>query len=238
MKSCSILISNYNSFEAIQLCVESIRKFTRYPYHMIIYDDNSTNEVDVKYLVEIGKKGWSGNLFGIKRLNHGGAINVLLNYCHTDLAMILDNDIEILGPGWLEEMVALAGDDVLLISGIERDYKSDQFCYPDWFQTWFMMLNMEAYRDGAEIDWNRVTEDGIMIPTGAKLHIKMRKDNPKGYKFITPIPEYIQKKYRHFAHVSCIATSDPSDSPKFIKAREEKMSEIRRALVELRNRRK
>jgi len=56
MKTCSILISNYNSFETIQLCIESIRKYTDYPHKIVVYDDCSTNEMDVAYLNEAKKK--------------------------------------------------------------------------------------------------------------------------------------------------------------------------------------
>lgn len=234
MKSCSILVSNYNSWESIQLCLESVRKYTKYPHKMIVYDDCSTNEVDIKYLVQAGEKGWMLAFFGTQRLNHGGVLNLLLKNCVTDLAMILDNDIQIIESGWLEEMVNLVDDKTLIISGIEKDYKSGKPSYPDWFQTWFMMINMEAYRDGMEVDWSRVTEEGIMIPVGAKLHIKMKEDNPKGYRFITPIPDYIQRKYCHFAHVSSIATHDLSDTPEFIKAREGKLGMIKHELNKLR----
>jgi len=234
MKTCSILISNYNSFEAIQLCLESIHRYTDYPYYLIVYDDCSTNNVDLEYLRDQRNIGWIELIEGEKRVNHGGALNALLRDCNTDIAIILDNDIQILKSGWLEDAVKLVKDDTLLICGIEHDYKSGKPSYPDWFQTWFMMINMEAYRDGMEVDWSRVTEDEIMIPVGAKLHIKIKENNPKGYKFITPIPDYIQGKYRHFAHVSSIATHHLSETPEFTKARESKLGEIRHELNKLR----
>lgn len=234
MKTCSILISNYNSFEAIQLCIESVRRYTKYPHEIIVYDDRSTNVVDRGYFFDAQEKGWIKAIFGINRLNHGGAINKLLDFCDIDLAMILDNDIQILESGWLEQIVKLIKDDVLIACNVECNYKSAQPSYPTWMQTWFMMLNMRAYRDGMEVDWSRITENGIMFPVGAKLWIKTLNDNPKEYRFIN-IPESITKKYRHFAHVSCIATEDPSDEKWLIKARKEKLEEIKRELTKLRS---
>lgn len=59
MKTVSILISNCNSFDAIQLCIESIRARTDYPnYQIIVHDDESPNGVDIKYLEEAEAKGW------------------------------------------------------------------------------------------------------------------------------------------------------------------------------------
>lgn len=237
MKTVSILISNYNSFEAIKLCLESVRKYTKYPHSIMVYDDASTNKVDLEYLTKAHYDNWIKLLTGKTRLNHGGVLNELLDVCNTDLAMILDNDVQILETGWLEDMVKLMEDDVLIATGIEGNYKSGRPSLPDWFQSWFMMLNMDAYRDGMEVDWKAcwTTHKGeeVVSPTGGKLWLKMRNDNPKGYRHIL-IPWQIQIKYHHFAHVSCIATSSPMDEAWLIKAREEKLGEIRQELIKLR----
>ena len=235
MKTVTILVSNYNSFEALQLCIESIQRYTKYLHEILVYDDCSTNDIDQSYLCHVRDKGWIKLILGEKRLNHGGALNVLLENCETDVAMILDNDIQILAPGWLGETIGLINDDVLLMCGIEKDYKSGIPSYPDWFQTWFLALNMKAYKDKMEVDWRRVSDNGMSIPVGAKLHMKLKTKNPKGYKFKSAIPPNIQRKYRHFAHVSCIATADPSDSEKFRKARELKMIPIRKELARIRS---
>jgi len=210
--------------------------------------------VDLEYLRDKADKAWINLIEGDSRLNHGGALTQLLNNCNTDLAMILDNDIQILGSGWLEEMVSLVQDNILAVWTIEYNYKSYELSFPDWIQTWFFMLNMQIYRDGMEIDWNRAYEDKnkepfkslmrdderlgrsdlIALPPGTKLLLKIKYDNPKGYKIISPTPKYIKDKYVHYAHVSSIATEDLSDSEKFKKARREKMDRIKYDLMQLR----
>jgi len=256
MKTCSILVSNYNSFEAIQLCIESVAKYTKYIYEIIIYDDASTNNVDLEYLRRQRNIGYLELIEGKKRLNHGGALNQLLKRCDTDLAMILDNDIQILTPGWLEDIVSLTTSKTLIIAGMEYGLgaASAKLCYPDWFQTWFMMINMDAYRDGMEIDWARAFIDKsvepfrslvkhcdkfdkferIHLPVGARLHNKILNENPEGYGFVTPIPSYITNKFHHFAHVSCIATRAECDTEDFTQARERKMEAIKCQLKILR----
>lgn len=234
MRSCSILISNYNSFETIELCIESVREHTQYPHEIIVYDDCSTNKVDRIYLAKLKRKKQIKTILGKERLNHGGAINALLARCKTDLAMILDNDVQILEGGWLEETVNLVGSKDLCICGIEHNYPSGQPSLPDWMQTWFILLNMKAYRDGMEVDWRRSYKDEIMLPVGAKLWLKARDDNPKGYKFIYPVPKTITNKFRHFGHVSCIATESPDDEGWLIKARREKLTAIKSELRKLR----
>lgn len=234
MRACTILIPNYNSFEAIQLCIESIQRNTEYPHKIIVYDDASTNKVDREYLTSLKRKKQIETILGKKRLNHGGAINKLLARCKTDLAMILDNDIQILEKGWLEEIANLVGSKDLCLCGIEHNYKSAQPSLSDWMQTWFILLNMKAYRDGMEVDWSRCHESGIMLPVGAKLWLKARDDNPRGYRFLYPVPQSIKAKFHHFGHVSCIATESPADEDWLIKARRQKLGEVKSALNKLR----
>lgn len=241
MKTVSILISNYNSWEAIQLCIESVRKYTKYPHKIIVYDDFSTNKVDRLYLDEVWKKGWIRPIFGFEHLGHGGAINELLAYCDTDLAMILDNDVEILESSWLGEMASLVKSDTLGIIGMEKDYNSAQPSLPDWFRSWFMMINMETYNDGMQADWKTGSGTAyggkqLFYPVGGKLWLKQKFENPKGYKFI-PIPSYIERKYHHFAHVSILGTlaDNEPNLEALEKARDMKFKEVRESLARLRS---
>lgn len=236
MRSCSILISNYNSFETIELCIESVRKHTQYPHEIIVYDDCSTNKVDRAYLAKLKRKKQIKTILGKKRLNHGGAINMLLSHCKTDLAMILDNDVQILKDGWLEETANLVGSKDLCLCGIEHNYKSDLPSLSDWMQTWFIMLNMKAYQDGMAVDWSRGFENEIVLPVGARLWLKARNDNPKKYRFIYPVPQAIISKFYHFGHVSCIATESPDDEEWLITARKKKLAEVKSELHKLRGR--
>lgn len=239
MKSCSILISNYNSYEALQLCVESIRKYTRYPYKIIAYDANSNNKIDRDYLQKAEQAGWLEVILGKEKTQHGVSIEILLDACDADLAMILDCDIEILTHGWLEDMIGLIEDDVILISNVEKDYNSGVPSLPDWFQSWFMMLNMKAYNDGMKARWktSQVNYEGkdVFSPTGGEFWLKIQQDNPMGYRMI-PIPHYIQRKYHHFAHVSILGTLADYEPnlAKLEKARDKKFTEVRMRLERLR----
>jgi len=239
MKTVSILISNYNSYEALQLCVESIRKYTRYPYEIIVYDANSDNKIDRGYLQKAEQAGWLKVILGKEKTQHGVSIELLLDACDTDLAMILDCDIEILAPEWLEDMANLIEDDVVLISNVEKDYNSGVPSLPDWFQSWFMMLNMKAYNDGMKTRWktSQVNYNGreVFSPTGGKFWLKIQQDNPEGYRMIS-IPHCIQRKYHHFAHVSILGTlADNEPNLKQLKqAQTMKFNEVKGRLNKLR----
>jgi len=238
MKSVSVLIPNFNGFEAIQLCIESLRLYNKYPYKIIVYDDASYNDdIDLKYLRDCADKGWIKLIEGKKRIGHGGALTYLINNYQTDMAMILDNDVQITGYGTIEGMVDLMRNDIVIATGIEDNYNSAQPSLPVWFQSWFMMINMEAYRDGMEVDWRpgKVEYRGrdVYCPVGGKLWLKLRYDNPKGYK-IALVPDSIKKRYHHFAHVSVISMETHKDQPKLAVARDAKMVEIKKELKKLR----
>lgn len=226
MKQVEILISNQNSYEAIQLCIESIRHYTNYPnYKIIVYDDCSKNNADLLYLREKQKLGWLKLIEGKNRIDHGGALNVLLNErCQADLAMILDCDIQILAENWLSDMVEQISQDekVIAICNAHNSRKRGKGVWLAPFaEFWFGMINMVAYRNNMQIDWRfyytadkkqikHIVGDDVDINTferlavdvGSKLPLRLKENNPRGYYIKFPIPKYIENKYHHYGQIS------------------------------------
>jgi len=240
-KLVDILIPNRNSHEAIQLCIESIRHYTKYPdYQIIVYDDCSDNEVDLPYLREKQKQGWLRLIEGKEHRHHGGALNVMVNEaCHADLAMIMDCDIQILRDGWLIDMVDLISADEKAIGvcnclGIKR--RGVEVWVGPFCEFWFGLLNMTAYRDGMQVDWTptiiydkeemkKYSEDldvsildYFVLEVGSKLYTKTIYDNPKGYYFISPIPENINKAYRHYVQIASFSMVERLDIKEYMAA--------------------
>lgn len=257
MKTVSILIANWNSYQAIELCIESIRHYTTYPnYNIIVYDDCSDNEADLRYLREKQKQGWLELIEGKERLRHGGSLNILINEsCKADLAMIMDCDIQILSKGWLANMVELVSQDEKIIAatncfGIQRRGKS---CLLAPFAAfWFGMVNMKAYRDGMQVDWQNVrikdkakiqeilgNDPGfnfdefneLAVDVGCKLLLKVRQSNPKGYYFIKELPEYIESSYHHYRQISCFSKVEREDIKEIM---DTQFAKIKRELEKLR----
>ena len=165
MKEVSIIIANRDSYEAIQLCIESVRKYTRHPYQIIVYDDNSKNDIDLPYLRECAK---AEDFTLIESLSddsrwHGGALNILLNtgVVDTDYAMVIDCDVQIKGYGWLENIVKIAESDKSIIAVV--DTKNKGYTWIGYrtpiYHFWFGLLNMVAYRDDMITDWDNDVVD-------------------------------------------------------------------------------
>jgi len=225
MAPVDILITNRNSREAIELCVESVRAYT-HPgdYDLIVYDDCSDNNLDLPYLREAQGKGWLRLIEGRTRALHGGALNVLLNEVSTaDYAVLLDCDIEIKRSGWLADLLALIADDPLAIGVVNclpAKIRGPGTWVAPFGEWWFGALNMRAYRDGMAVDWRPVMIrdakaigklapwliehriDEYIFDVGCKLCHKVRTDNPKGYHFVSPLPEEMRSTFRHYLQVS------------------------------------
>lgn len=178
-KSVSILITNRNSFDAIQLCIESIRKYTTYPYKIIVCDEHSTNEVDRAYLRTAHARGWielieenrlEGDWEGYDKTRachpapywHGKALNILINgACAADLAVVMDCDVYIKEGGWLEEVMALMADEMILAAVYihpKRLQVTGGYVLPVCDFS-FGLINMTAYRDNMWVDWIPTIED-------------------------------------------------------------------------------
>ena len=108
-----ICIVNYKTLDFIKLCLRSIRKFTRYPYEVIVIDNNSQDQ-SVEYLrglswirlIERDTKGEQGGGF-----SHACALDAGLENCNTDFFVSLHSDTFIERDGWLGELVSYFGDE-------------------------------------------------------------------------------------------------------------------------------
>lgn len=261
-RKVSILIPNLNSFEAVQLAVESIAFYTRHSnYDFIVYDDCSTNDMDVSYLREAKRRGWITELIeGKKHIGHGAALNILLNeVCDSDLAMVVDCDVQIKGVGWLRDMTSLVTqDDILGVCNFRHEMLIRECYCAGFYRMWFGLLNMHAYRDGMQVDWRYAEAtrehepfksmfmclDGIPRPKGfnenlvkmdpgSKLWVKVRYENPKGYRMIH-IPGPVLAKFHHYGHISMISIPDPRHSDQVRINRETRFKKIREELGKLR----
>lgn len=226
--SVDILISNSNSYEAIQLCIESIRRYTKHKnYQIIVYDDASENEVDLIYLREKQKLGWLRLIEGKRKIDHGGALNRLINKeCRADYAVIIDCDLQIIAEDWLCDMIEQASKSKEILA-VCTTYKTQVRGSGTWLapfaEFWFGIIDMTAYRDGMKTDWRcyytkdkrkmrQIVEsdcsiepiDRLAVDVGSKLILRLKKNNKKGYYIKSPMPKEIEKKYYHYHQISCL----------------------------------
>lgn len=107
--SVAIIIPTKNQFELLRKCVGSLRKRTSYHNYQIVLVDNASDcPKALAYLSQLESSGAARVLrdsgpFNFSRLNNGAVREV-----ESEFIVLLNNDIEIIEPAWLTDMVATA----------------------------------------------------------------------------------------------------------------------------------
>lgn len=108
----SILIPTCDHIRDLETCVESIYARTTYPdFELILIENNSKEEQTFHSYERMQKEHpdtlkvvtWTGKGFNYSALNNFGA-----QYATGEYLLLLNNDTEVITPGWLEEMVMYA----------------------------------------------------------------------------------------------------------------------------------
>jgi GT2 family glycosyltransferase len=103
----SILIPNKNHLIDLEKCISSILKQTRYlNYEIVIIENNSEEEV-FNYYEEIKKYNNISVIPFKGKFNFSEINNFGVKYTKGDYIILLNNDIEIISPSWIEEMLML-----------------------------------------------------------------------------------------------------------------------------------
>lgn len=152
MKSVTVCITNFQSGDAVALAIESVRRFTPGPPEIAVIDDHSDPDLygeELAYLRDCAAKGWIRLLENEQRINHGPSLARLLDTVTTDLAMVIDCDVQILAPGWMELMIAeQERTGAAMVANLEK-FNDDNV----HLQSWFFMLDMAQYPHVKD-DWN------------------------------------------------------------------------------------
>ena len=108
----SILIPTCDHIRDLETCVESIYARTTYPdFELLLIENNSKEEQTFRSYERMQKEHpdtlkvvtWTGKGFNYSALNNFGA-----QYATGEYLLLLNNDTEVITPGWLEEMVMYA----------------------------------------------------------------------------------------------------------------------------------
>lgn len=105
----SIVICTRDHEALLRTAVESIRMFSTYPnYELVIVDNGSRDPNAVAYLASLASQPGiqvirDDSPFNYSRLNNGAVA-----HCRGDIVCLLNDDIEVVTPDWLEEMVSFA----------------------------------------------------------------------------------------------------------------------------------
>ncbi len=104
----SIIIPNKDEKETLKACIQSIREKTEYSnYEIIIVENNSTTEEIFQYYKELSKDPKIRLIRWKKEFNYSAINNYGVRHAKGDYLLFLNNDVTVITPGWIKEMLGV-----------------------------------------------------------------------------------------------------------------------------------
>ncbi len=105
----SLIILTKNNFTLLQRCVESILQKTRYPdYEIIIVDNGSDDLQSTSYLQKLKQHRRFKVVRDERPFNYSALNNLAANLASGEILGLLNDDTEVIRPGWMRELVSHA----------------------------------------------------------------------------------------------------------------------------------
>lgn len=119
----SIVIPNKDQKETLHQCLSSIYEKSTYPnYEIIIVENNSTEEETFAYYKEIDGKKNTRVIYWKEGFNYSAINNFGIRHAKGSYIICLNNDIEVITPGWMEELLGTCQRDEVGIVGSRLYY--------------------------------------------------------------------------------------------------------------------
>jgi GT2 family glycosyltransferase len=106
--SVAIIIPTRDGLDVLRPCVESILSKTSYRNYKIYIVDNRSSDPDTLAYLESKSKSDITIIDYDHEFNYSAINNFAASQTQSDYLLFLNNDTEIVSPGWIEEMVGLA----------------------------------------------------------------------------------------------------------------------------------
>ncbi|NMH60205.1 glycosyltransferase family 2 protein [Alteromonas ponticola] len=105
----SLVIPTYNGLELVQACIDSILEKTTYQnYEIILVDNNSDDPECLKYFEQLNRHPKITVLKFPFPFNYSAINNFAVKHAKGEIIGLINNDIEIITPEWLEYMAGHA----------------------------------------------------------------------------------------------------------------------------------
>jgi glycosyltransferase involved in cell wall biosynthesis len=122
----SLIIPTRDKVELLRGCIGSIMTKTTYPnYEIIVVDNGSTEPATLAYLTEIARLENVRVLSWDKPFNYSAINNFAVLQANGEIIGLVNNDIEVISPDWLREMVSWAAQEDVGCVGAKLYYAND-----------------------------------------------------------------------------------------------------------------
>lgn len=104
----SILIPTRDRIELLQTCIKSIQQRSTYPrIEIIVIDNGSIEPASLAYFEALQKQGIH-IVHDLRPFNFSALNNLAVQHAHGEFLCLMNNDIEVVTPDWVEEMLSFA----------------------------------------------------------------------------------------------------------------------------------
>lgn len=103
----SLIIPTRNMFKLLRQCIESVLDKTSYPnYEIIIIDNGSDDQETLSYLEGLSRNDRIKIIRDERPFNFSALNNIAVKCATGEIIGLLNNDIEVIEPGWMRELVS------------------------------------------------------------------------------------------------------------------------------------
>ena len=122
----SIIIPNKDEKESLEACLHSIKEKTSYQnYEILIIENNSVSEEIFAYYKEIEKDPKIRVLRWEREFNYSAINNFGVQHANGDYLLFLNNDVTVITPDWIEEMLGMCQREEVGAVGVKLLYPDD-----------------------------------------------------------------------------------------------------------------
>jgi len=122
----SLIVPTRDKVDLLRGCIGSIHEKTTYrPYEIIVVDNGSTEPETLAYLAEIARLENVRVLSWDKPFNYSAINNFAVSQAKGEIVGLVNNDIEVISPDWLTEMVSWATQEDVGCVGAKLYYGND-----------------------------------------------------------------------------------------------------------------
>jgi glycosyltransferase involved in cell wall biosynthesis len=105
----SVIVPTRNGLQVLRPCLTSLLERTRYSdFEVLVVDNGSDDPATLQFLVDLEQQGRIRVLRDPSPFNYSALNNRAVQLAAGQLICLLNNDIEVIDPGWLEELVVQA----------------------------------------------------------------------------------------------------------------------------------
>lgn len=105
----SIIVPTRDQAELLHACIESVLQVTRYRrFEIIVMDNQSTDPEALAYLERLRKHDSTRVIGFDEPFNYARINNAAVEVANGEVLCFLNNDVTVISPGWLDEMVGHA----------------------------------------------------------------------------------------------------------------------------------